>query len=152
MRWLANEQETKLAVDAARYGGQQEAWLDTELTIRTGVGMQIAASGTVDLRPADAGTAVVSPDGLQSSRTPRGGGPGGFAPGGGGRGFARAAGGVQSPGMLLGRIGEYGKIFVIGSRFEGAATEEGKLYLRIVPSPYNSESSGTYEVRVTSGR
>ena len=35
---------------------------------------------------------------------------------------------------------------------EGATTEEGKLFLRIVASPYGAESSGTYEVRVTTGR
>jgi hypothetical protein len=62
------------------------------------------------------------------------------------------AGGPHLPGMLLGRVGENGKVFVVGSRFDGAATEEGKLYLRIVPSTLNPESSGTYNVRVSVGR
>jgi len=154
MRWLANERETKVVVDAARYGGQTEAWLDTGLEVRGGSGLQIAAGGTVDLRPVpgEAGTYLVSPDGMQQ-RTPRGGGfPGPGVAAGGGRGAARLGAGVQPAGALLGRIGEYGKVFVVGSRYEGAATDEGKLFLRIVPSPYNGESSGTYDVRVTTGR
>jgi hypothetical protein len=148
MRWPGNDRETKLAVDAARYGGQQEAWMDTGIEVRTGGGLQITATGTVDLRPVpgEAGTYLAGPDG--GVRMARGGG----FPGGGGRGFGRPAGGAQSPGMLLGRIGEYGKVFVVGSHFEGPAPDDGKLYLRIAPSPYGVESSGTYDVRVSAGR
>jgi hypothetical protein len=152
MRWLANEQETKLTVDSARFGGQTEAWMETGIELRAGAGLQIAAAGTVDLRPTagDAGTYVVSPDGLM--RAPRGGG---FAPGGGrgaGGGVGRAGGPSMSPGALLGRIGEHGKVFVIGSRYEGTTADDGKLFLRIVASPYNTESSGIYDVRVSAGR
>jgi hypothetical protein len=149
MRWLANEQESKLTVDAARYGGQTETWMETGIELRAGAGLQIVAGGTVDLRPTagDAGTYVVSPDGLM--RGPRGGG--GFAPGGGrGGGVAGRAGGAA--GALLGRVGEHGKVFVVGSRFDGTTTDDGKLFLRIVGSPYNAESSGLYDVRVTAGR
>jgi len=163
MRWLANDHESKLTVDAARYAAQQETWMDTGLKLRAGSGLQVLASGTVDLRPApgEAGTALVGPDG----RVGRGGfgpgGPGGFGGGGrGGRGGGRGLApggmiaplGVQSPGMLLGRIGEYGKVFILGSRYDGVASDDGKLYLRIVPNSTNNESSGSYEVRVTTGR
>ena len=51
-------------------------------------------------------------------------------------------------GSLIGKIGENGKAFYIGDRFEGPATEEGKLYLQIVPSPWNNASTGTYRVRI----
>lgn len=158
MRWLGNERETKLTVDAGRYGATQEAWLDTGLKLRVGAALQVSASGSVDLRPVpgEAGTMLVGPDG-RSSRFDRGGGrAGGFGPAGG-----RAGGGpppgrtmprTSSPGALLGRIGENGTIFVIGSRYEGNATEEGKLYLRIAPSTAGSESAGTYDVRITTGR
>jgi hypothetical protein len=157
MRWLANEHETKTTVDAARYGSQQEAWLDTGVDIRAGAGLQIAANGRVDLQPQSPGQLVVTPDGLPTARTGRGGGqgfPGAApnAPGGFGGRAARQFSDVLSPGALLGRVGEYGKPFVIGSRFEGPAGEDGKLYLRIAASPYNGESSGTYEVRVITGR
>jgi len=61
LRWLSSERETKVAVDAARYGSAQEAWLDTGIDIRAGAALQINASGVVDLRPAagEAGTFLV---------------------------------------------------------------------------------------------
>jgi hypothetical protein len=161
LRWVGDERETKVAVDAAKYGGQQEAWLDTGIEVRAGANLLIAAAGTVDLRPVpgEAGTYVASPDGL-SQRMGRaaaaaagfggvanrgGGGFGGGGPGG-------VAFGPYLPGALVGRVGENGKMFVVGSRFDGTATEEGKLYLRIVPFPGSPESSGTYNVRVNVGR
>ncbi len=162
MRWLVNDHETKLSVDAARYAAQQEKWLDTGLKLRAGSGVQVTASGTVDLRPAagDAGTYLVGPDGRSTrqlgGRGGFGGGPGGggrggrgLAPGGGGMAFTP---GIQAPGVLLGRVGEYGKVFIIGSRYEGVAGDDGKLYLRIVPNSTNNESGGSYEVRIATGR
>ncbi len=166
MKWLANERETKLAIDASRYGVAQEAWLSTGVKLRAGAGLVLTASGSVDLRPADAGTLLVGPDGRSPTRA------GGFGPGGGGGGAGRGAGpggaagggrggvggrpfagdGVQAPGALIGRIGEYGKVFVVGSHYEGTATEEGTLYLRIVPNAAGTETNGTYDVRVLSGR
>jgi hypothetical protein len=169
MRWLSSGRETRLSVDAAKHGAQQEAWLDSGVEVRAGMMLQVAASGRVDLNPAlgEAGTNMVGPDGLLSRgrgdfAAARGGfgpmGPGGGGPGGpgGGRGGGRAAMvasmGVQSPGALIGRIGEHGRVFVLGSRFEGAAPEDGKFYLRIVPSSAGVDSSGSYDVRVTAGR
>jgi hypothetical protein len=57
-------------------------------------------------------------------------------------------GGQFMAGALIAKIGESGKAFYVGDRFEGAATEEGKLYLHIVPSPWNNASTGTYRVRI----
>jgi hypothetical protein len=161
LRWSVAENETKLSVDAGRYGGAAETWMDTAVKVRTGASVQIVASGSVDLRPSDPGTAVAGPDG----RVPRmagGGFPGGAGGPGGGRGGRAGRGGgvlggvavpsAQSPGVLLGRIGEFGKVFVVGSAYDGTATEDGKLYLRIVPSPSSTESSGSYDVRVLTGR
>ena len=36
---------------------------------------------------------------------------------------------------------------MIGERYEANATEEGKLYLQIIPSPWNNASSGSYRIR-----
>jgi hypothetical protein len=162
MKWLANERETKVAIDATRYGASQEAWLSTGIKLRAGAGVMVTATGSVDLRPtaADAGSLVVGPDGRSPIRGGGGFGPGGGRPGGGaggagGRGpGARPVGGdgVQAPGALIGRIGEYGKVFVVGSHYEGTAAEEGTLYLRIVPNAAGTETSGTYDVRVLTGR
>jgi len=57
-------------------------------------------------------------------------------------------GGVFMAGTLLGRIGANGKIFVIADRYEGVPDQEGKVYLHIVPSPWNNASSGSYKVRI----
>jgi hypothetical protein len=82
---------------------------------------------------------------------PGGGGRGGAGGGGPGGGVFGGRGGAQVPGTLLGRIGEYGKVFVVGSQYDGAVPEDGKLYLRIVPSAAG-EASGTYDVQVSTGR
>ena len=37
----------------------------------------------------------------------------------------------------------------VGDRFEGIPAEEGRLFLQIVPSPWNNASTGSYRVRVT---
>jgi hypothetical protein len=156
MRWLANDREATVALDAARYGGQQEAWLDTGVEVRAGSGVQVVAGGTVDLRPGlgEAGTYLAGPDGQGQRMTRAAGFGGGGGPGAnrGGAAPVRPSGGIQSPGALLGRIGEHGKVFVVGSRYEGTAADDGKLYLRIVASPYNGESTGSYDVRVITGR
>jgi hypothetical protein len=153
LRWGPQASEAKVALDAARYGAQTEAWLDTGIRLRSGAGLQVMATGTVDLRPSDPGTMVAGPDGRGGGRGGRGGGFGGAAggPGGGGRGRG-GFGGLQTPGTLVGRIGEFGRVFVIGSQFDGTAPEEGKLYLRIIPSTTGEESAGSYEVRVSAGR
>jgi hypothetical protein len=157
VRWLANMRETKVAVDAARFAGAQDAWMETGIDVRAGSALQVAASGTVDLRPGDGSTMVTGPDGL-ASRSGRnfpggGGGPGGGGLGpAGGRNAARGFGASSSPGALIGRIGESGRVFVIGSKFEGTIPEDGKLYLRIVPNTNGTEASGSYDVRVSTGR
>jgi hypothetical protein len=158
MRWSANENEKKLSVDAGRYATPQETWMDTGIKVRMGGGLVVLATGMVDLTPAIPGNSMVGPDGRNPLAMRGGGGfgggpggKGGKAKGGGGGGPARPAPTVQSPGVLLGRIGEFGKVFIIGSQYEGMAADEGKLFLRIVPSP-EGESSGVYEVRVTTGR
>jgi hypothetical protein len=58
----------------------------------------------------------------------------------------------QMYGALVGRIGGTGRSFLVGSKFEGPVAEDGKLYLRIMPSPYGTESTGTYDVHVSSDR
>lgn len=152
LRWIANGRESKVVVDAARYGGPQEVWLDTHIEVRPGMNLQISASGTVDLMPAQPGNSIATPDGLD----PRMAAMRGFAVpqvaarGRGGRGGAVP---VQATwGTLVGKVGDRGKLFVVGSKFEGVAAEDGKLYLRIMPSPYNADSSGTYDVQVNSER
>jgi hypothetical protein len=57
-------------------------------------------------------------------------------------------GGQFMAGALVGRIGDNGKAFFIGDRYDAAVTEEGKLFLLIIPSPWNNASTGQYRVRI----
>ena len=50
----------------------------------------------------------------------------------------------------MGRIGESGAFFVIGDRHELKPSQDGKLYLRIAPSPYEN-STGMYTVKINAG-
>ena len=51
-------------------------------------------------------------------------------------------------GALFGRVGDASEAFYIGDRYEGAQGREGKLYLHIVPSPWNNASTGAYQVKI----
>jgi hypothetical protein len=83
-------------------------------------------SGQVDLWPQTPGQYMTGPAGYEAGR------PG------------------HLPGMLLGKIGENGKVFVIGERYDGTPGQDGKLFLHIVPSPWGNPSTGGYAVRVAS--
>jgi hypothetical protein len=39
-------------------------------------------------------------------------------------------------------------VFIIGAQYEGVPSSEGKLFVHIVPSPWNNASTGNYRVRV----
>jgi hypothetical protein len=54
------------------------------------------------------------------------------------------------PGVLMGRIGDTGVTFVIGEKHELKPTAEGKLFLRIGPSPYEGATGG-YTVKINTG-
>src|SRR5579872_4167606 len=64
---------------------------------------------------------------------------------------AQGSDGGYRAGTLLGRIGEDGNVFVVGPRFEGHSDRSGKLYLRIVPLAGGNGSTGTYQVKVSTG-
>jgi hypothetical protein len=127
MRWQGVGGESELAVDAAKYGSVPNTWMETEITVNTNDRLAIVASGQVDLWPPQPGGYMTGPSGYRQ---------------GGGQG-------MYLSGTLLGRIGEHGKVFAIGASYEGTPAEDGKLYLHIVPSPWNNASSGSYTVKVT---
>ena len=112
--------------------------------------LNITASGTIDLMPNQPGNALATPDGFGQ----RVGGQVILANGGVAQAAGKARGGraQQQFGSLMGKIGDRGRPFVVGSKYQGVAAEEGKLYLRILPGPYNVDSSGTYDVQVNSER
>jgi hypothetical protein len=124
--------------------------MDSGIEVTADAGLEITATGTVDLWPmgGETGMYTATPAGMP------GGGQGGFVVVGGrvGRGGGGGAGGAgYSPGALLGRIGENGRVFVVGARHHSVPKEEGRLYLRIAPSSWGNDSTGTYDVRISVG-
>jgi len=124
MRQNGGKQE--LLVDAAKYGSTLEQWFDTGILVDVAQRITVASEGQVDLWPQGPGQYVALPKGYNTA----------------------GKGGQFLAGALIGRIGENGKAFLVGENYEGTTNEEGKLYLQIVPSPWNNASIGQYRVRV----
>src|SRR5262249_28669239 len=114
--------------------------LETNITVDSGATLSVTASGQVELAPQQPGTYICGPLGYG----PRPGMGGGFPAKKAGAGFVKVY-----PGMLLGRIGENGNVFAIGDRYDAVPPGEGKLFLHINPSTYDSSSAGVYRVRIT---
>ncbi|HYV38586.1 MAG TPA: hypothetical protein VE988_23075 [Gemmataceae bacterium] len=129
IRWVtASLAEADIVVDAGSYGSVPNKWLETSVDARSGVRLVIVATGTVDLWP----------QGPNYSSTPNGYNANGPSP----------PGTQFKSGTLLGRVGPEGPVFMIGDQFDGIMTRDGKLYLHIVPSPWNNPSSGSYQVKI----
>ena len=118
--------ETEMVVDAAKYGSSPEQWYDTGITVDSQLRLVVTGDGQIDLWPQTPGQYLATPRGFNT--------PG--------------KGGTYLAGALIGRVGETGKSFLIGDRYESTPTEEGKLYLQIVASPWNNASSGSFRVRL----
>lgn len=120
--------ESEWVVDAAKHGSSPDQWLDTGVLVDGTQRITITSEGQVDLWPQGPGQYMTSPKGYT----------------------AAGKGGSFMAGALVGKVGPAGKPFLIGERYEGAPSEEGKLFLQIVPSPWNNASTGTYRVRLAS--
>jgi hypothetical protein len=107
-----------LSVDAAK------DWQATEIRLDSRQMLLISATGQVDLWPQAPGQFMATPKGYTTT----------------------GKGGVFMAGALIGKIGEGGTPFVIGDRYEGTPGE-GKLFLSIVPSPWNNASVGKYAIK-----
>jgi hypothetical protein len=116
----------ELFVDAAKYGCEADQWLDTGVTLDPSMRLVVVANGHVDLWPQTPGQYVAGPKGYNAV----------------GKGTQFMAG------SLVGRIGETGKPFLVGDRYDSSVGDEGKLYLHIVPSPWNAPSVGSFHVRI----
>lgn len=115
-----------LVLDAAKHGSALDQWCDSGVVVDAGQRVVVTGDGQVDLWPQGPGQYLAAPKGFNTA----------------------GKGGQFMAGALVGRIGENGKAFYVGERYDGAANEEGKLYLQIVPSPWNNASTGTYRVRI----
>jgi len=118
--------ENELVVDAAKYGSAPDQWFDTGVMVDPSQRLQIVSDGQVDLWPQGPGQYVTGPKGYSTA----------------------GKGGAFMAGALIAKVGDNGKAFLVGERFEGTPNEEGKVFLQIVPSPWNNASSGTFRVRI----
>jgi hypothetical protein len=117
----------ELVVDAAKYGSAGDQWLDSGVVVDPSQRLLIVGEGQIDLWPQGPGQYVTGPKGYSTA----------------------GKGGNFMAGALIAKIGEHGKAFAVGDRYEGAPAEEGKVFLQIVPSPWNNASSGTFRVRIS---
>ena len=134
--------DMEFAIDASKYANPGQ-WMDTGYHVDGRSAITITAKGFIDVWPQQGGQYMSGPNGFQAMQ--RGGG--GFIGGMGGK--IRMVNQNQHCGMLLGKIGDDGEIFIVGERYEGNPEHEGKLMLHIGPSQWNQGSSGTYDVRVS---
>jgi hypothetical protein len=122
--------DVEVAIDAGKFAVQGK-WMATGYFVDGKSGIYISAKGQVDLAP-DQGGMIVGPNG-QRANNPFGA-------------KVKIKGNVG--GLLIGKIGEDGDSFVVGDRYEGTPVQAGTLYLHINPSPYGSQSTGSYDVRI----
>lgn len=118
--------EAEFVVDAAKYGSAVDQWMDTGVMVDPSLRLVVHGAGQVDLWPQGPGQYLTGPKGYST--------PG--------------KGGTHMAGSLLGRVGDAGKVFLVGERYEGVPGEEGKVFLHIVPSPWNNASTGNYKVKI----
>jgi hypothetical protein len=130
--------EVQLAVDAGQYGSQHGQWMDTGLAVEGATTLLIVATGTIDIYPQTPGQYLSTPKGY-----------GNVVLNAGAKVTPTQANLRNYAGALFGRVGGDGDAFYIGDRFEGTAGREGKLFLHIVPSPWNNASTGSYHVKIT---
>ena len=97
----------------------------------------IAATGTIDIYPQSPGQYLSSPKGYGNNLLSAGT-----------KVVATPANLRNYSGALFGRVGDAPDAFYIGERYEGIPGREGKLYLHIVPSPWNNASTGTFQVKI----
>jgi len=119
--------DNELIVDAAKYGSAPDQWLDSGAIVDPSQRLLIVGEGQVDLWPQGPGQYVTGPKGYSTA----------------------GKGGTFMAGALIAKVGETGKAFMVGERYEGAPTEEGKVFLQIVPSPWNNASAGSFRVRIS---
>src|SRR5262245_51537427 len=128
IRWLGHSHEVQLTVDGGKHGGPAENWMDTGLDL-SGDHLSVTASGTVDVMPNNPGQFMAGPDGLRQDL--------GFRPGANGAM-------VGPPGALIAKVGQSGQPFLIGAKHDSTPRGDGRLYLRLEPSPWRVAQSGSF--------
>ena len=109
--------------------------MDTGIDLN-GDKLNAQATGTVDVMPNNPGQFMAGPDGMRQDIGFRRGGPNTVGP----------------PGALVGKVGQSGRPFLVGSRYEATPSGEGRLFLKLEPSPWNINQSGSFSVKIVTGK
>lgn len=133
-RSVGSASGAEFSLDAGKYAKiTQTDWMETSIEVSTGQQIEVTASGKIDQWPQGPGQYMVEPGGLPN-----------YAGRIGPNGLPQ----IGLPGQIVGKIGPNGTPFPIGASYKGKAGDNGKLYLRIGPSPWNCDSLGSYKVKV----
>jgi hypothetical protein len=139
LRCLGGSTRQTLTLDAAKYAAlDTTVWKETRIEVTKETTLEIDATGEVDVWPLGPGYKY-GPDGYRVPQVALGGGLGGVQ-----------ANGNPPPGALIGRIGAKGAVFLVGAHYKGSPKESGKLFVRVMQSPWNNESTGSFEVKLKS--
>ncbi len=144
VRYLgASMSDVEVTIDAAKYANANQ-WLETNFQTNGRAAISITAKGSIDTWPQGAGQYMTGPNGVGGQMLGAA-----LAFGGNRNRNKNAQISPQNGGALFGKIGEDGEPFLIGDSYEGTPEQDGKLYLHIAPSPWNCESMGSYEVKIS---
>lgn len=100
-------------------------WLDTGIDLGLKTSIEVKAKGQIELWPAAPNQYTATPKGYNTA----------------------GKGGQFLAGALIGKIGE-GKQFMLGEHCDMSPVAEGRLYLKIVESPWSNKSQGKYSITV----
>lgn len=129
-----------LQVDASKYANAGQ-WMDTGFYVDGRSGILITARGMIDVWPQRGGQMMSGPQGFQSTQN-------GMQQFMGARKIVGVINNQQHCGLLFGKIGEDGEIFVVGDRYDAHPEAEGKIFLHIGPSQWNVPCAGNFDVQI----
>lgn len=143
----------EFAIKADKHAKQNwSEWYDTGITVGEDDAIEIVASGEIDQWSQTPGQYKSTPKGNGSMVGPPPGGTELMRPDMSGPPGSFGMRPRLTSGMLVGRIGETGKLFLVGDKYTTKrAGAKGKLYLIIAPSNWGNDSTGEYKVTVKVG-
>ena len=115
-----------VVLDATKYGSDLTQWLDTGIVVDPGMRLVISGDGQVDLWPQGPGQYVATPKGYNTA----------------------GKGGTFMAGSLVGRVGENGRVFPIGDRYEGTPHNVGQHAVMLLAEQLGQPWSTEGEVRL----
>jgi len=132
-------QANEFTLDAAKYSRPNDnIWYDTGVDVTNDQGLEIIANGQLDLNPGQPGQFMSTPIGNSNN----------------GVGMMMVNGRQYrfSPGAVVARVGPDGTAFIAGASYKvPRAPGTGRLFLKIAPSPFAGESTGSYKVKLKVG-